>query len=147
MGHNPVVYAKWHRKAEKLCMYLYVIACCISVEMYYSTEEANRSLTLNDNLMTCLFAYFGMFAVVNLISYGYRSTWMDGAFKNYEVINHIAKYPDEEANGMARELAVMSVGKRSKVTKDWYGYSRFDWIVKVSFVFGVQFLLLFVFVY
>ena len=108
-----VRYARFHLRAELIVFVLYALEM-LSIIMRSSNPEI-ESVEMGDALYTTTCLYFMMLAVINGLSFAFR-TMYPKPFNQLKVVNHVSRIRDtSEANGFCQELAVKPVMSRDKM--------------------------------
>lgn len=131
MKHDPLYYARSHRKAVQMVFFLYIIGL-ISTHFYDNTAQMS---------MLAFQLWLGAWVAIELLSAWYRKWWMESGFKNWQVILAMAYTADEEiARDIAYNVAVWPAVKTAKHMKDWAIQIRITWMFTIMISFSFAFI-------
>lgn len=131
MKHDPLYYARFHRKGLLVVSVLYAIAL---VSTHFNDKTAEMS-------MVAFQAWLGGCIAIELLSAWYRHLWMDAGFKNWQVILKMAYVDDEEvARDIAYNVAVWPAVKTAKYLPVFATEIRTTWLIAIMVSFSFTFM-------
>lgn len=128
--HDPLYYARSHRKAVQGVSVLYLIGL---VSTHFNENTAQMS-------MLAFQAWLGAWIAIELLSAWYRKWWMEGGFRNWQVILKMAYVADEEvARDIAYNVAVWPAVKTAKHLPQFASDIRVIWLMSIMVSFSFAF--------
>lgn len=113
-SHNPLEFAKFCRWVWKIMFWMFIMGL-FAVNIEYSGDS--------EKIYNMTWQVFGAYLLINVMVQPlmtiYRHNFLDGAFKNWQVIAMMALSKDEEATDIVYNMAVWPATKAHKVYTSW----------------------------
>lgn len=132
MQHNPLEFAKFCRWVWKMLFWMFIVGLVAMNVEYYGDGEKIYKMT---------WQVFGVYLLTNVLVQPlmtiYRHCFLDGAFKNWQVIAMMALSKDEDAVDIVYNMAVWPATKAHKVYTSWEFQLYFFTILWITICFVI----------